>query len=254
MRNIKLVLEYDGTNYFGWQKQNNAITIQGTLEKALESLVGENISVIGCSRTDSKVHAKGYVCNFNTSSSIPGEKFREALNNKLPEDIVVLSSKEVPKDFHARYHSKGKMYCYNILNTPVRSALDRNYVYHYKGELDIALIKEGSKYFIGKHDFAAFRNLGSSVQTSVRTIYSIEIEELYNQIKIYISADGFLYNMARIIVGTLLEVGCKKIEPCYIKEIIDSKDRSRAGRSVPPQGLTLVEVYYNNIVKNINNN
>lgn len=254
MRNIKLLLEYDGTNYFGWQKQNNAVTIQSILEKAVKNLTGEDATVIGCSRTDSRVHAKGYVCNFNTSSNIPSEKFREALNNKLPEDIVVLGSCEVPLDFHARYHSKGKMYCYTIFNSSVRSALDRNYVYHYKGELDLELIKEGSKYFIGSHDFSAFRNLGSSVKTSIRTIYSLEVEKVGNYIKIYISANGFLYNMARIIAGTLIEVGSNKIKPSDIKDIIDSKDRRKAGKSLPPQGLTLVEVYYNNIENTVINN
>lgn len=244
MRNIKLVLQYDGSNYFGWQKQNNGLTVQGVLESAIEELTKEKIEVVGCSRTDSKVHAREYVCNFKTMSKIPGNKFREALNDKLPEDIVILNSTDVPEEFHSRYYSKGKMYCYTILNSEVRSALDRNFVYHHKGRLDISLMKEACKYLIGTRDFAAFKNTGSSVKTSERTIFNIEIKEIENYIKIYISADGFLYNMARIIVGTLIEVGNKKIQPNDIEKIIISKDRCKAGKSAPPQGLCLMEVYY----------
>lgn len=244
MKNIKLVLEYDGTNYAGWQKQNNIVTIQGTVENAIEKLTKEKVEVIGCSRTDSKVHAKEYVCNFKTNSKIPSDKFREALNDKLPDDIVVLKSMEVSDEFHARYCSKGKMYCYTILNSPVRSAINRNYVYHYKGDLDVELMKEAGKKFIGTFDFSSFKNTGSSVKTSVRTINYLEIKKNEQYIRIYISADGFLYNMARIIVGTLLDVGCKKIQPMDIIKIIAAKDRSKAGKSAPPQGLSLLEVYY----------
>lgn len=245
MRNIKLILEYDGTNYRGWQKQKNGRTIQGEVERAVgEVTKEESIEVIGCSRTDSGVHSRAYTANFNTNSSIPGEKFLYAINNKLPKDIVVTFSEEVEEKFHSRYNSKGKTYCYTILNRRVPSAIHRNYVYLVKDALDLDLIIEGAKYFEGTHDFEAFRTLGSSVKTTVRTIHRVKIEKEEDLIKIYVTGDGFLYNMVRIMVGTLIEVGRKKIKPNEIKNIIDKKDRKLAGIVVPPMGLELLEVFY----------
>lgn len=244
MKNIKLVIEYDGTNYLGWQKQKNGITVQSAVEEAIHKLTKETVEVIGCSRTDSGVHAEGYVCNFKTNSKVPTEKFKEALNFHLPEDIAVLQCEEVGVNFHARYDSKGKMYCYTILNTNSRRPLARNYSYHYKGALDYKAMMEAAKYFEGTHDFAAFRNVGSSVKTSERTISLIKVERDDEFIKVYVAADGFLYNMARIIVGTLIEVGNGKKNPKDINSIIESKDRTKAGKTSPPQGLSLLEVYY----------
>ncbi|MEW8955367.1 tRNA pseudouridine(38-40) synthase TruA [Clostridium sp.] len=245
MRNIKLILEYDGTNYRGWQKQKDGRTVQGQVEKAIREVTKEDdIEVIGCSRTDSGVHSRAYTANFKTNSSIPGEKFLYAINNKLPKDIVVIFSEEVEEDFHSRYDSKGKTYCYTILNRRVPSAIHRNYVYLVKEDLDLDLIIEGSKYFEGTHDFEAFRTLGSSVKTTVRTIHKVSIEKEKDIIKIYVTGDGFLYNMVRIMVGTLIEVGRKKIKPNDIKNIIEKKDRILAGIVVPPMGLELLEVFY----------
>lgn len=244
MRNIKLILEYDGTNYFGWQKQPKGITVQGVVEKAISNLTKEEASITGCSRTDSKVHAKGYVCNFKTNSTIPGVRFREALNFYLPDDIAVIESVEVEEAFHARYNSVGKMYSYTIINSNSRMPICRNFAYHVKSELNIDRMKEAVKFFIGTHDFEAFRNLGSSVKTTVRTITKLDIVKENEFIKIYIAADGFLYNMVRIIVGTLIEVGMGKKEPEDIKKILDSSNRKNAGKTCPPQGLCLVEVYY----------
>lgn len=244
MRNIKLVLEYDGAGFCGWQRQNNDRTVQGALEKAISKVTKEDIEVIGSSRTDSGVHARGYVANFKTESRIPAEKFKDAINTKLPADIVVLSSEEVEIDFHARYLSKGKTYCYTILNRYEPSALERYQVTHFRGRLDIEAMKEACRYFIGKQDFEAFRSLGSSVQTTVRTITDLHIEIDGEKIKIYVSADGFLYNMVRIIVGTLIYVGTGKIKASEIKEIIQSKDRSKAGKCVEAQGLCLEKVFY----------
>ena len=244
MRNIKLTLEYDGTNYLGWQKQPKGITVQGSVEEALRKLTKEEVSIVGCSRTDSKVHAKGYICNFKTNSGIPAEKFREALNFYLPEDIAVIDSVEVNENFHARYDCIGKMYSYTIVNTRSRMPLCRNFAYHVKHEINIDRMKEAAKFFIGTHDFEAFRNLGSSVKTTVRTITKLDIIQENEYIKIYIAADGFLYNMVRIIVGTLIDVGMGKKEPCHIKNILESKDRKNAGKTCPPQGLCLFEVYY----------
>ncbi|HAG45037.1 MAG TPA: tRNA pseudouridine(38-40) synthase TruA [Clostridium sp.] len=244
MKNIKLIVEYDGTNYSGWQKQNNNITVQGTLEEILSELTKEKIEIIGCSRTDSKVHARKYVCNFQTNSTIPSDKFKEALNVKLPCDIAILESSEVPLSFHARYDCIGKKYSYTILERSVKATIDRNFTYQCKYDLDIEKMQEATKHFIGTHDFSAFKNSGSSVKTSIRNITELKVEKLGNYIKIYASADGFLYNMVRIIVGTLVDVGTNKIKPETIIDIINSKDRSEAGKTAPPQGLCLEEVYY----------
>lgn len=244
MRNIKIVLEYDGTNYFGWQRQNNGTTIQETLENTISKITGESIGIIGCSRTDSGVHAKEYVANFKTMSAIPGDKFKYAINSKLPKDIAILHSEEADLDFHSRYNSKGKTYSYTILNREMPVALYRNYVYHYKHSLDVEAMKEGAKYFIGLHDFEAFKTKGSSVKTSIRDVKELYIYKEQDHIKLYITADGFLYNMVRIIVGTLIDIGLYKNKPEYIKEIIVSKDRNKAGKVVPANGLCLEKVYY----------
>lgn len=244
MKNIKLTLEYDGTNYLGWQKQPKGVTVQGTVEDAIEKLTKEKCEVTGCSRTDSRVHAMAYVCNFKTNSKVPVHKYKDALNFYLPEDIAVTDCVEVDDNFHSRYDSKGKMYCYTILNSDNRSPLYRNNSYFYKGKLDVDKMCQGADFIKGTHDFSAFRNLGSSVKTTERTITDLRVEKDGKFIKIYISADGFLYNMARIIAGTLIDVGSLKISPIQIKNIIESKERSNAGKTCPAQGLCLMEVYY----------
>jgi tRNA pseudouridine38-40 synthase len=244
MKNIKLILEYDGTNYAGWQRQKNAVTVQQTLEDTIEKLTGEKVETVGSSRTDSGVHARGFVCNFLTSSSIPTSSFREAINSKLPRDITVICSEEVPTEFHSRYSSTGKKYSYTILNRVQPPAIGRNYVYHYKHQLDVEAMKKACNYFIGTHDFSAFRSTGSSVKTSTRTITNAVVAKDSNKIIFYVEADGFLYNMVRIIVGTLIEVGTGKLDPENIKNIIDSKDRKKAGKTAPANGLCLEEVFY----------
>ncbi len=244
MRNIKLTIEYDGTNYQGWQKQKRGSTIQNTLEEAIRVLTNEEIEVIGSSRTDAGVHAKGFVANFKTNSKIPSEKYREAINHKLPKDIVILNSEEVDEEFHARYNARGKTYSYSILNRDVPSAINRNYLYHVKRKLDIEAMKEACKYFIGTYDFSAFKSSGSSVKTTIRTIFELYIEENNDIIKVYVTGDGFLYNMVRIIVGTLIMVGSNKIKPNEIENIIAEKDREKAGICVPATGLVLEKVYY----------
>lgn len=244
MNNIKLTLEYDGTNYYGWQKQKNMKTIQGELEEAIYTVTKEQCEVTGSSRTDAGVHAKGFVANFKTNTKVPPNKFREALNVKLPNDIVVIKSEQVEEDFHARYCAKGKIYEYYILNSDVPSALMRNTVYHYKYNLDIEAMKVAAKQFIGTHDFAAFKTQGSSVKGTIRTIFDVKVEKKENIIKISVSGDGFLYNMVRIIVGTLINVGRGKTNPNNITTIINKKDRQLAGDCVPPNGLLLKEVFY----------
>jgi len=244
VRNIKLIIEYDGTNYCGWQRQNNVMTIQEKTERAIEEITGEKILITGCSRTDTGVHAKGYVGNFYTNSKILMEKFAGAINSKLPRDIVILHSFEVPDEFHSRYNSIGKMYSYTIVNRRQYVALGRNYIYHHQRILNVENMQLATQYFIGTHDFSAFKNLGSSVKTSVRTITKLDIVKNEDIIKIYIAADGFLYNMVRIIVGALIRVGEGKIKPNEIKNIIESKERSKAGKAVPASGLCLEEVFY----------
>lgn len=244
MKNIKLTLEYDGTNYYGWQRQSDKETIQGTLEKAIKDLTKENIEVIGCSRTDAGVHAAGFIAMFKTDSTIPPTKFREALNCRLPDDIAILKSEEADVEFHPRYNAKGKTYCYTIFNDIAPTALKRNYTYHYKYELNVEAMKEAAGYFLGTHDFIALRSEGSSVKTTVRTIYDLKVEKEGKEIKITVTGDGFLYNMVRIIVGTLINVGRGKNQPKDIVNIIESKDRKLAGDCVPAKGLRLQEVYY----------
>lgn len=244
MRNIKLVIEYDGTNYAGWQRQKNAVTIQQEVEEAVQKITGEDVDIIGCSRTDAGVHAKKFVANFKTESRIPEESFKPALNSILPPDIVILDSGEVPLSFHSRYSSTGKMYSYTILNKDEPPAIGRNYVYHYKHKLDVGLMDKACKFFIGTHDFSAFRSSGSSVKSSIRTVRKAYFTQSEDKITFYIEADGFLYNMVRIIVGTLIDVGIHKIAPSDVIEIINSKDRKRASRTVPASGLCLELVYY----------
>ncbi len=244
MRNIKLTIEYDGTRYYGWQRQPIGNTIQQELEKAISKVIKEYVEVIGSSRTDSGVHAKGYVANFKTNVKMPAEKFRDAINCKLPRDIVIIKSEEVDLDFHARYSSKGKTYCYTILNREYPCAIDKDYVYYYRWKLNVEEMKKACKYFLGTHDFKAFQTPGGSVKTSIRTISDLHIETNVDNIKIYISADGFLYNMVRIIVGTLILVGSNKIKEDFVKNIIESGVRQNAGKCAPANGLCLEKVFY----------
>ncbi|CUO13127.1 tRNA pseudouridine(38-40) synthase TruA [Sarcina ventriculi] len=244
MRNIKLTIEYDGTRYYGWQRQPIGNTIQQELEKAISKVIKEYVEVIGSSRTDSGVHAKGYVANFKTNVKMPAEKFRDAINCKLPRDIVIIKSEEVDLDFHARYSSKGKTYCYTILNREYPCAINKDYVYYYRWKLNVEEMKKACKYFLGTHDFKAFQTPGGSVKTSIRTISDLHIETNVDKIKIYISADGFLYNMVRIIVGTLILVGSNKIKEDFVKNIIESGVRQNAGKCAPANGLCLEKVFY----------
>lgn len=244
LRNIKIILEYDGTNYNGYQRQVNCATIQGTLEKALSEICSEKIEIIGCSRTDSGVHAKAYVANFFTNSKIPSEKFCFAINQKLPKDIVVLESNEVDSDFHARFSCNGKTYCYTIINRKFPSAIFRNNCFHVSKPLDMEKMIAASKMMIGKKDFNAFKNTGTEVSSTIRTITDISIKKDDDFIKIYVTGDGFLYNMVRIIVGTLVEIGLSIKRSEVIETAFIEKDRTILGKTAPPQGLSLEEVFY----------
>ncbi len=242
--NIKLVLEFEGTNYNGWQKQNNAVSIQDVVESKLSELVQEKIELIGCGRTDAGVHAKKYTCNFHTNTTIEPERIYLALNNMLPPDIVALNSKLAGDNFHSRYHATLKTYSYTIAIRNVRSAIYRNFCYVVKSNLNIDKMKDASEYMIGLHDFSVFRNTGSISKNPYRTVKDIKIAREENLVKIYITADGFLYNMARIISGVLLSCGTKKIEPCDIDEMFKTLIRNPLCKTLPANGLCLEEVYY----------
>ena len=245
MRKIKLTIEYDGTNYHGWQIQKNANSVQETIEKAISKLLDEKVALVGCSRTDVGVHAYGQVAHFLTNSNIPGDKFSYAINNLLPSDIVVKQSEEVTEDFHSRYSSKGKKYRYFIYNAAHASAIMRNRSYHVRPVLNFEEMKRAAKYFVGQHDFAAFQATGGQVRSTVREIYSIDVSiKEDNLIAIEVSGNGFLYNMVRIIAGTLIYVGMGKIKADEIPNIIYSLDRTRAGKTAPAEGLYLMEIYY----------
>lgn len=242
--NIKLNLEFDGTNYCGWQIQPNDPTIQGVLKDAIFNVTGETVMPKGSSRTDSGVHAKGYVCNFNTQTNIPLERLPHALNAQLPEDIRVTKAEIVSDDFIASCSAIKKTYRYTIDNSVTGDVFLSRYAWHYKYPLDVGKMQEAGAHFCGTHDFLGFAASGFSVKTTVRTIHELKITQSGNIITMDITGDGFLYNMVRIIMGTLVYVGGGKIAPDQIPEIIASRDRCRAGITAPAHGLCLKEVFY----------
>lgn len=286
MRNIRLTIEYDGTAYHGWQSQINAITVQDIVTAAVHKLTGESCSLTGSSRTDTGVHALGYIVNFHTESNIPADKFAFALNTKLPGDVVVKKSEEVSTDFHSRFSAKGKKYCYLIHQSVFPSALLRHRAYHVYYPLDVEAMNRAAGYFIGTHDFYAFSAAGGSVKTTVRTISQATVQKvspwhagseaqnwmptgteqsklkeasLETQVagsrksellEFSVTGNGFLYNMVRIIAGTLVEVGIGKLKPEDIPGIISGLDRKKAGRTAPAHGLYLMEVYYGDELQN----
>ncbi|MBR4720768.1 MAG: tRNA pseudouridine(38-40) synthase TruA [Clostridia bacterium] len=244
MRNIKLTLQFDGTAYHGWQMQKNALTVQETLSCAIEKITGSKPQLVGSSRTDAGVHAKKFICNFKTESNIPPDRIPTALNTYLPCDIVCLLAEDEKAEFDSRFSAKKKCYTYYIFNSKQPDAFLHNYSWHFPYDLDISKMKKAAKAFLGKHDFLGFAASGFTVKTTVREIYSLEIDKEGDLIKITAEGDGFLYNMVRIMAGTLAFVGCGKINADEMAEIIASKDRKRAGVTAPPQGLFLTEVYY----------
>ena len=245
MRNIKLIIEYDGKSFNGWQKQPNKLNIQGEIEKAIGEITGEEIDLIASGRTDAGVHSLGQTANFKTNSNIPIEKIPIAINSKLKKSIVIKSAEEVEERFHSRYSVKSKKYRYTINNSQYGSAIYRDMEYHFPFNLDVNKMQEASKYFEGEHDFKAFKASGTSSKSSVRTIYKAEVIKEDEKIIIRLTGNGFLYNMVRIISGTLVEVGLGKIEPNEILNIIEEKDRTKAGKTLPAHGLYLVNVEYN---------
>ena len=231
-------------NLIGWQKQPNKLNVQGNIEKAIYQVTGEEVELFASGRTDAGVHAFGQVANFKTNSQIPIEKFPIALNTNLKKSIRILQAEEVEENFHSRLSCKRKTYRYVINNSPNGTAIYRNLETNISEKLDVSKMQEAIKYFIGEHDFKAFRASGTSSKSSVRTIYEATVYEKDDRIYIELTGNGFLYNMVRIIAGTLVEVGKGKIRPEEISDIIQSKDRTRAGKTLPPQGLYLVKVEY----------
>ena len=244
MKRVKLVVAYDGTNYHGWQVQDNGITIEEVLNRTISELVQEDIKVIGASRTDAGVHACGNVAVFDTESRIPGDKFPFALNQRLPEDIRIQEPCEVDADFHPRYADTVKTYEYNILNRRFELPSKRLYAAFCYYPMDIERMNQAAAYLVGEHDFKSFCSAGAQVQTTVRTIYAVNVTKEDDMVHIRITGNGFLYNMVRIIAGTLMQVGTGLMEPEQVKEILEARDRSKAGPTAVAKGLTLVEIRY----------
>lgn len=244
MKRVKLTVAYDGSNYCGWQIQPNGITVQEVLNQCLSEFTGEKIETIGASRTDAGVHALGNVAVFDTEMRMPGDKFSFALNQRLPEDIRIQKSEEVDADFHPRYVKSRKTYEYRILNRRFPIPTERFYSHFTYIPLDIEKMREAADYLVGEHDFKSFCGTGAQVKTTVRTVKEIQIEKDEDKITIRITGEGFLYNMVRIIAGTLMDIGGGLYPPEKMQEILEAKDRKKAGPTAPARGLTLMEIQY----------
>ncbi len=242
--NYLLTLKYDGSRYHGWQRQENAVTVQGRVEEAVKKLFCEEISVTGCSRTDTGVHANCFKCNFRTDKIIPHEKVVSGMNFFLPEDIAVYKCETVNDEFNARFDCRSKEYIYKIYNSNIRDPFYVDRALFYKYPLDAGMLDREAKDFIGTYDFSSFKAAGATTKTSVRTVFSAGVERQGDIVIFRVEADGFLYNMVRIMVGTLLNIAEGKIACGTIKEIIESKDRLRAGKTQAPEGLYLNKVNY----------
>lgn len=244
MRHLRLTVAYDGTNYAGFQVQPDCPTVQGQLQSALTALVGEPVKVIGASRTDAGVHARGQVVTFTTDSPIPVERLAPALNALLPADLACVGAAEVPADFHPQYAARRKRYLYRILNQELRCPFEGRFAWHLRPALDVAAMQEGLGHLVGRHDFAAFCAANGSAKTSTRTLYGGHVVRRGPLVETSVEGDGFLYMMVRIIVGTLVEVGQGRRAPGAVAEILAGRDRTRAGPTAPPQGLTLMHIEY----------
>ena len=244
MRSLKLTIEYDGTGLSGWQRQKNGPTVQQHLEEALATLVGEPVAIVGASRTDAGVHARGQSAHFRSPTTIPAHGLRRGMNSKLPAGIAVVALAEVGAEFHARHSARGKHYRYQLLTRADRSPLARLTSWHRPHALDLASMRSAAAAMIGEHDFSAFRASGCGARTTTRRVTEISISEREQLVTIDVRGNAFLRNMVRIMVGTLVAVGEGRSEPGEISDIIASADRTRAGQTAPPQGLTLMSVAY----------
>lgn len=247
MRNLLLRLMYDGSFYHGWQVQPNGITVQEALQDAIEQILGVRENVVGCSRTDAGVHANDFCCNIRTENEIDCYRFQGALNAVLPESISVKSVSEVELDFHARYNCVTKQYVYRVWNASCKNPFLVNRAWHYKNKIDENFLNEQAQAYIGTHDFKAFCSAGSTVEDTVRTVKRFSVTRDGDEVLFTVEADGFLYNMVRIMVGSLIEISENKIEKDKLSAIIESKDRALAGRTAPAQGLFLNKVKYGEV-------
>ena len=241
---VKLVVAYEGTNYCGWQIQPNGITSEQVLNETLSSLLGEEITVTGASRTDAGVHSLGNVAVFETHTKMPAEKISFALNQRLPEDIVVQESCQVPEDFHPRFSKSRKTYEYRILNCRFRQPLERRTSYFYHYPLDVSAMQKAAAYLVGEHDFTSFASVHAQTNTYVRMIYALDVVREGDMIRIRVQGNGFLYNMVRIIAGTLIQVGAGIKKPEDMESILAGKDRELAGPTAPAHGLTMIGLEY----------
>jgi len=244
VKQIKLILEYDGSRYSGWQVQPNGLSVQEVVENSLEQLLGEKVRLVSSGRTDAGVHARGMVACFKTPTDLPIKAFREGLNRFLPDDIVVKESTFVPEEFHPRYSAKGKWYRYTLHLAPVRTVLGRHYSWTMKNNLDLAAMRSAAAMVVGRHDFSAFRASNCAAKTTVREVYSLEIEQQGMTVFIDVKGGGFLKYMVRILVGTLVEIGQGKRPPSDMEKLLNSGSREASGKTAPPHGLCLMEVWY----------
>ena len=246
MKNIALKLSFVGTNYHGWQIQKTEKTIAGTLEATLSELCKHEVKLVGCGRTDAGVHAKKYCANFKTTSTIPLDKLPLAVNALLPPDIVVEKAAEAPDDFNAILSCIKKQYTYRLYNSRIRNPFEADRAYFYPQKIDIEKMKKAAKHFVGTHDFAAVRSVGTETKTTIRTMFEYEVDAKASEpiIEFKATADGFLYNMARAIVGTLIYVSEGKIDPDQLPELLRKKDRRLTGPTVPPDGLYMTKLWY----------
>lgn len=244
MRNIKLTISYDGTDFHGFQTQPNLRTVQGTLQARLEEVVGHPVSIIGSGRTDAGVHARAQIVNFHTSSRVPVEKWPIVCNVKLPNDLVVQDAVEVPEDWHARFSARGKVYRYQLDRSAFPDVFTRKYAYHYPYPICVERMIEAATHLVGRHDFTSFCAANTPVEDKVRMLHAVDLREEGHLLSVTCRGEGFLYNMVRIIVGTLLDVGRGKIEPGEIPDILLARDRKRAGVTAPAHGLTMWQVLY----------
>jgi len=244
LRTIKLTIEYDGSNYAGWQVQRTGQSVQTRIQEAIAAITGAPaVRLVGSGRTDAGVHAAGQVAHFKSATTIPAQDLVHAINTELPDDIAIIAAQDVPDDFHARYSAKSKTYRYSIVNRAVRSPLERGRAHFVRGRLDVPAMRAAAQALLGEHDFAAFRSKPNG-KPSVRTITRLDVMTAGERIDLFVSANGFLYNMVRAIAGTLIEVGLGRRTPESVAGLLRSLDRSAAGPTAPPQGLCLMDVEY----------
>lgn len=244
MRNLKVMMSYRGTNYHGFQRQDNAVTVQEVVEKHVSSVLNEKVTINGCSRTDTGVHANSYCFSVRTNSLIPAKNFVRGVNGRLPDDISILSCEEVPDDFHARFSCKAKEYVYLMHCSESKNPFATDLALHYRRPVNVELIRKAAQEFVGTHDFKAFCSDSTGKLSTVRTIYNFDVESNGVLLKMLVKGDGFLYNMIRIMVGTLIMVNEGRIDVTDIKKIMNSKDRQQAGKTAQAHGLYLNRIFY----------